>query len=250
MTGGFRRFTTVGYFLVPLVLAMAVTASIVAVRAQGGGTYVNPDAGLTDAQRDAKYKTATAVSGQQQYQLTQEFIASGISVANLPQAPLLLDAVLPPYDLNQAVAAASEIVDGTVQSQRVMASPDRPGLAWVISTLSVRSWLKGGDNSKTVELRQLGVPGRDLDGRWSIGVIASDPVAEAGHEVIVLSSGRDKSGRLQALGNGVMTVDNGMVQPNPNDPNLAPIRGTPVGHVRSMIRQRVIACGTTTPAGC
>ncbi len=70
------------YFGVPLVLAAAITGSVVAVRAQQGGG--NPDAGLTDAQRNAKYKSLEKTSVALSDSFNATFVAGNQPVADLP----------------------------------------------------------------------------------------------------------------------------------------------------------------------
>jgi hypothetical protein len=76
----------------------------------------DPDAGLTDAQREAAYASGRAESAARYAKWLDDFIASGRSAADLPRADLMVADRAPASTLAAAKAAADLIVVGHVLS--------------------------------------------------------------------------------------------------------------------------------------
>ncbi len=224
------------YFVIPAIVAGIAAVTIIAVRAQGGGTYVNPDAGLTDAQRDAKYGTARAGSTDQQAKINEQFATAHTSVANLPRIPSLAFYDRSQYNIAQATAAAHDVVYGTITDQYIVTLRGQPAVSSVVSVISVQGRLKGAGAGTTVELEQAGTPVLRDDGTYALVVNENDSVMNVGDEVLVFSRSRSAGGRLLALPYKVMQVKNGHIIPNKLDDKVAGIAGLNTQQVFDSIR--------------
>ena len=160
------------------LLVVAAAAAGFAVRAQN--TYVNPDTGLSDAQRDAKYKTASAASVSNQADVVARFDASGQAVSDLPRLDSTAFYAGSKYDLAGASAAATEIVRGVVEAQRLVGVDGFPAATRVVSTVRVEAELKGGLKPSTIDIEQFGNPQLLDDGTYALLIDANDPVLVAG----------------------------------------------------------------------
>jgi hypothetical protein len=229
----YRRLT-----LAFAIFVAAGAAAFVAVRVGAGdrGT-TNRDAGLTDEERDAKYKALSRDSATSQAQLDFELATSGTAIATLPRSQLLLDIAVPDEDLGGLVRAAQAVVEGTVTDQRLVVSANSAPV--VVSTISVVDWIKGGPNATTIELRQVALATRRDDGSLGLAVIAADPVPYPRQHLVIFVQAEDPDGRMIAVPGSTLVVDAGVVEPNPANARLAPLKGLGLGDLRTRIAAAV-----------
>jgi hypothetical protein len=241
MTGNLTLRKGLLYFGLPLVLGAVITGSVVAVRAQVGG---NPDAGLTDAQRDAKYKSLEKTSVAISDSFTATFVAGDNPIANLPHHEVNVLPVPSELDLEGATAKASEILRGTVNAQRIeMSGPDDAWQTRVISTISVSRWLKGKSGRATIEISQPGRAELGDDLKVFLATDPSDPAVNVGDDVIVFVSSTNQRGYRVALPFKVLKVIQGAIEPNELDTPLASLHGRSASVVLDSIANNV-ALGT------
>lgn len=213
------------FFVIPMVVALLIAISIIAVRAQQGGGSTNPDAGLTDAQRAAKYDALRQLTTDQQAKINQQFADTHQSVSDLPRVSSLAFYDGSQYDLAQATVAAHDIVHGTITDQYVVTLPNQPSVSRVVSVISVQNSLKGAAGLTTVELVQAGTPVLRDDGSYALVVNDNDTVMKVGDELVAFSASRDNAGRLIAIPYKVMQIKNGTVIPNRGDDKAQNLSG-------------------------
>lgn len=200
-----------------MLVAALATFAIFAVRAQD--KYVNPDAGLSDEERDAKYKTASAASVNSQAEIVARFLASGQALSDLRRLDSTAFYAGSKYDLAGASTAATEIVRGVVEAQRFVGVDGFPAATRVVSTVRVEAELKGGLRPSTIDVEQFGSPQILDDGTYGLLINANDPVLVAGTEVIVFAEARTSQGGFSLLPYKTLTISAGVVSPNPDDAN-------------------------------
>lgn len=200
-----------------MLVAGLASFAVFAVRAQN--TYTNPDAGLSDSQRDAKYKTASAASVNNQADVVARFEASGQSLSDLRRLDSTAFYAGSKYDLAGASAVATEIVRGVVEAQRLVGVDGFPAATRVVSTIRVEAELKGGLKPSTIDVEQFGSPQLLSDGTYGLLIDANDPVLVAGTEVIVFAEARTSQNRFSLLPYKTLTISAGVVSPNPGDAN-------------------------------
>jgi len=237
MLKGLRRRASLPlYLLIPLLLTLVGATVMIGVAAQGGS-----DSGMSDAERDAHYKTASAISAAAQAPRIRAFAESGRSVDTLPRTPLLLEASAPELSLKEASETAAEIVVGRVVRQQLIPDDDNPAMAIILSTIAAPAWLKGESSDLSITLEQPAGLGQDENGEYYLGVADLNPVVYLDHEVIVFSSARSSRGGLLPIPLKVLTIEGGKVEPNQLDRELAVYAHAPVDEILALIRGYVAA---------
>ncbi len=225
------------YILIPLVLTAAIGAAVmIAVDAQS-----ESDSDMSDAERDAHYKTAIAISAAQAAPRIKAFAESGRAVDKLPRASLMLQASAPQYSLKEASEAATEIVVGRVVQQKLIPDDENPQMATILSTIAVAEWLKGKSSDVTITLEQPAGLGQDEKGEYVLGVVDLNPVVSLDHDVVAFSSARSSRGGLEAILLSVLTIEEGKIEPNPLDQELAVHAHAPADEILALIRSYVSA---------
>ena len=215
------------------IITIAATAGIAmaAALASGGGDALsngkgpvpNPDAGLTDAQRHAKYAASRASFEAHLAAWYADLDASSLDLRALQRGYIMASYVDPLQDLYSAVNKANTIVVGTV----ARTTPDSQG---ALVVLNVERRVKDASAGPTVIIRQgSGVfPGPD----WKTLVIKdgeNDPLLLPGERVILFLVPSDVPGadfQVQSF-TGHYTVDSGRVRALAGNPFGASIDKLP-----------------------
>lgn len=222
------------FVALPLVIFAVVVASTMSVVAGPGG---NPDAGLTDSERDAKYTQGRATAVAQDAQTVRDFLASGQSVSSLPQVGALVNYDAEALTPRQARVRATSVFRGVVTEQRFEPDPDYPEGGMVVSTIRVTEWLKGDRQDSLVTLEQVGAPAVGEDGGFILGVHDQNPPVRLGSDVIVFTDATGRSGRARTIPlTGVEIASDRTVQPNDSNAQFAVLRGRPVEELLATLR--------------
>ncbi|MCC7363305.1 MAG: hypothetical protein IT303_02950 [Dehalococcoidia bacterium] len=151
--------------------------------------WVNPDAGLTDAERDAKYQAGSAASDRAHAEFRHEFERSGQDPRPLERVrPMIMLSEFEANDLAAAAERADLVVIGRVTAQ-TFAGPYGGNEA----TVAVREVLKG-EPRESIVVYQFGGP-ETVGGHTFLGEAEWDPLLLEGDEVLLFLAGNQEDGR-------------------------------------------------------
>lgn len=198
----------------------------------------NPDAGLTNAERNQKYDAVRRQFVSDRAAFRDAFNHSGYTADSLRamrQAPIMASYVPPPLTLDEAVSQADEIVVGTAQAIRF----DKTWFAY--STVAVESVLKGKQLS-SIEIQQYGGPAPGSVGETALETSDAEALLFPGDRVILFLKYNDawKAYYIEAF-TGTYHVQSHQVVPmenNPFDPQLSGIiEGQAIATVNEAIQR-------------
>ena len=188
-----------GLWLSMLLLASgAVLGSQVA--ADSREVAGNPEAGLSDAQREALHQAAHDRNDA----FLQRFVASRQDPHSLPVVQVETYAV-PPATLAQALAAASVVIEGRVSAVDFASNPSG-GMPFATATVAVVRTLRGAAAPATVVVRQSGGPVAQGDG-GGLAQFDVDPLLLPGDHDFLLLTAMGTTGQFRTVpGSGVMNI--------------------------------------------
>jgi hypothetical protein len=203
--------------------SVLIAAGALAVSVAAGGKLVptNPDAGLSDQERDARYSQARAEFEKRYEEWKAGLDLATVDLATLPRSELMIQSAAPEPTLSAAVQAADRIIVGSVQSLRATTS------AGTLVTLRVEQTLKGSSAS-TLTIRQGSSiePGADWNGMM-IGDAPGDPLLlPATRVVLFLQDAPDGIPYVQAF-SGIYYLEGGRVRALELNPFAPAIEGLP-----------------------
>lgn len=155
-----RRWIAIGV-CAGVVLLGATTAYAVS----SSGRFGNPDAGLTDSQRNANYAAARASFDARYQQWIADLDVTKLDFSSLPHVELNVSVLPPQPTLIAAKSKADRIVVGTVTGLK-------PTTSGTFVSLSVSRTIKGA-NGSTITLRQ--ASGLRPTSDWKGVMIADSP---------------------------------------------------------------------------
>lgn len=216
--------------LVGLVVLLAATQLAAAL--PGDAPPPNPDAGLTDQERHAKY-----TAGREQFEERLEawraaFDASTLDLSALPRADMLILYGSPPETIPAAAAAADVIVSGVVTAIQ-------PGHGGSHATFAVDRSAKGAVG-ETLTLVQGGfAPTSDWKGVL-IGDRPGAPTLLPGDRAILLLTWEPSSeGYMAEPSVGTYRIVDGIAKPLPESPFEAELKGLSESALLDLFRQHV-----------
>src|SRR5581483_9316729 len=168
------------FLIVPLILAAAAVAALRAAAERSG----DPEAGLSDGERQALHARGEATAVGQRSQIVRGFLASGKSIASLDRIGSLVDTLESPLSPKEAYDRANVVVRGVVKEQRFEVDPAAPGAGRVVSTIEVAEQIKGRDAAPTVIVEQPGSISLDASGEYVLVTYDFNPPVRLGAEVI------------------------------------------------------------------
>lgn len=237
---------TVVFFVSLLALAAIAATVIVSVSAQDAGRApVFSEAGLTDTERRALHDAGRKTSVAQTDQVVLDFVNSGLEVSVLRPTFLMGLNNAPRLNLAQASTLADAIAFGTVESQRLAFDANNPSDSYVISTIRLRSSLKGSLTEPTLELVQEATPTLWKPGEYALGQLEYDPVLPIRQDVVLFLAADPKG--WTTIPHATLVVENSLVQTNRANDKLSCLEGTGIKAVLASIVSLVKASQPPTP---
>lgn len=197
---------------IPLVAGFVVGVAVVAAAGSSLKVPADPDAGLSDAQRQKVIDQFK----ERNFKWAQDFSDQGRDPRALPVVDF------PTYSggassIEEARAASDVVVVGTVISTTY--EPDLDGLTHSIATVRVESVAKG-DAPATIQVLQVGGPAWNEAG-GELQQLEGDPLLLPGQDVmLVLTAGNVESEFQTVYGAGVYLITSGKVEA-PHDSAVA-----------------------------
>lgn len=218
------RFATMSGVIV-LVAGLGVGLAAGVAGANNGKNVVNPDAGLSDAQRAAMQKAAHVRNDL----YLKDFVVKHRDPHTLPVVEVPTYAA-PPTDLAQARSAAALVVVGKVSDVTFQSSPSG-GMPLATATIAVERIVKGQAGS-TLVVRQLGGPVAQGSG-GALAEFDTDHLLLPGdHVLLMLSRGATDPFYRPLLGVGVNQIRaDGTVVAEESNPFRGFISGRTVAEV-------------------
>lgn len=222
-----RSSVTMGLVAFGLVLVAASLLGGNSVLGSSGNKVPNnPEAGLSDSQRQALHNAAHARNSQ----FLREFVSGGRDPHSLPAIRVETYAA-PPLTLASALSAADTIVQGRVRTVTFVDNPSG-GMPIATATVDVTRNIKGS-TSAVITVQQLGGP----VAHGSSGALAefdTDQLLLPGDEAILM---------LKAVGEvfhplpgaGVNLIENGQVEAEASNPFGALFTGRSVDDVLTYV---------------
>jgi hypothetical protein len=205
-----RRFLAlVGAFA---AVAVAVPAVVFAVPG-GKQQRTNPDAGLTDAQRDARYSAGRGEFEARYADWIKGLDVSKLDLASLPHADLNGYYLPPQPNLSAAAAAAGTIVSGVVTGIQ-------PRTSGSTATLSVETAIKGAA-ADSIVISQAGgfQPTQDWKGAMIADAEAAPTLLPGDRVLLFVSTSAAGSDAYEVQGwTGTYRLANGRVTPLAGNP--------------------------------
>ena len=222
-------------FLVPLVIVAVIVTSLAIGSAGSGG---DPDVGLSDSARDAKYDDLRATSVAQTSDIVRNFLASGRDVSSLPRLPSLISYDVPLLTPREARDRARRVVRGIVAEQRLEIDASRPGEGKVVSTIRVSETLKGDSQESLASIEQHASLSLDSNGEFVLVVDDADPPVGLGTDVIVFmeASSGDRNRPIPVTSASIES--DGTLHPNEFNPQFAGLHGRPAAELLTSLRSR------------
>ena len=176
----------------------------------GDKSGINPEAGLSDSQRQALHDAAHARNSQ----FLHDFVAGGGDPRSLPVV-LVESYGAPPLTLADALAESDAVVQGTVRGVTFADNPSG-GMPLATATVDVTRKFKGAIGS-VITVRQLGGPVAQGTG-GALAEIDTDRLLLPGDEAILMLR-IGTSGNFNTLpGAGVNLIKNGRVEAEAANP--------------------------------